>query len=459
MTETGPFDLLIRGCTALTSDPALPMIEDAAIGVRGDRLAFVGKDAPNLGATRVIDARGHLATPGLVNVHTHAVLSLARGMTEDMGFAPAYTPGVPHAYDITEDEAIALGRVTALEAMLFGSTIINDMYIHAHATLPAIAELGLRISSSGWIHDVDFGEIHNKVWTYRHAIGERTLRYGVDLHARWNGAFDGRASVMFAPHAIDTCSLAFLRDVDTERRRLGVRVMTHLAQSHMEVEQVRKRDGMTPTQVVEAAGLLDDGLIAAHCLVMTEDDIARAGAAGITVAHAPKVNLTGGYLPVTSKLRRAGANVALATDNMHGDMVETMRWALASGRLQEKTVNDFWSSAEVFHMATRGAARSLGREHDLGSLTVGKKADVVLFDFRRAHLTPAFNPVGTLVHTGQGRDVAIVIVDGRVVVEGGRATMVDEETIRLEAKAAARALWTRVTGCAPQGGKPSPLHH
>jgi 5-methylthioadenosine/S-adenosylhomocysteine deaminase len=335
--------------------------------------------------------------------------------------------------------------------MLFGSTIINDMYIHAHATLPAIAELGLRISSSGWIHDVDFTQIHNKIWDYQPAIGERTLRYGVDLFDRYNGAFDGRASVMFAPHAIDTCSREFLRDVNTERLRRGGRVMTHLAQSYMEVEQVKKRDGMTPTEALDDVGMLDEGLIAAHCVVMTEDDIARAGRGGITVAHAPKVNLTGGYLPVTSKLRRAGANIALGTDNMHGDMVENMRWALAAGRLQEKTVNDFWGAPDVFHMATLGAAKALGREHDLGSLTVGKKADVVLFDFRRAHLTPAFNPIGTLVHTGHGRDVTTVIVGGVIVVESGRATLVDEDRIRSEGAAAAKTLWTRVTGHLPTG--------
>jgi 5-methylthioadenosine/S-adenosylhomocysteine deaminase len=453
MSDTEPLDLMIRGATALTSDPAAPMIEDAAIGIRDDRLVLVGKSsaAEGIEARRVIDANGHLATPGFVNVHTHAVLSLARGMTEDMGFAPAYTPGVPHAYDITEDEAVALGRLTALEAMLFGSTIINDMYIHAHATLPAIAELGLRISSSAWIHDVDFTQIHNKVWEYDPRIGEDRLRYASDLYDRFNGAFDGRASVMLAPHAIDTCSRDFLREVNSERRRLGVRVMTHLAQSYMEVEQVKQRDGMTPTELLDDIGLLDEGLIAAHCAVMTEGDIARAGRGGITVAHAPKVNLTGGYLPVTSKLRRAGANIALATDNMHGDMVETMRWALAAGRLQEKTVNDFWGAPDVFHMATLGAAKSLGREHDLGSLTAGKKADVVLLDFRRAHLTPAFNPVGTLVHTGQGRDVATVIVNGRVVVEGGRATLVDEDKIRSDGASAARSLWTRVTGHPPAG--------
>jgi len=453
MINTAPLDLLIRGCTALTSDSAIPIIEDAAIGIRADRLVYVGKAsaAEGMTARRIIDASGHLATPGFVNVHTHAVLSLARGMTEDMGFAPAYTPGVPHAYDLTEDEAVALGRLTALETMLFGSTIINDMYVHAHVTLPAIAELGLRISSSAWIHDVDFTQIHNKIWDYQSAIGERTLRYGVDLFDRYNGAFDGRATVMFAPHAIDTCSREFLRDVNTERLRRGGRVMTHLAQSYMEVEQVKKRDGMTPAEVVDDVGMLDEGLIAAHCLVMTEDDIARSGRRGITVAHAPKVNLTGGYLPVTSKLRRAGANIALATDNMHGDMVENMRWALAAGRLQEKTVNDFWGAPDVFHMATHGAAKGLGRAHDLGSLTVGKKPDVVLFDFRRAHLTPAFNPIGTLVHTGHGRDVATVIVDGRIVVDGGRATLVDEDRIRSEGAAAAKTLWTRVTGHAPAG--------
>jgi 5-methylthioadenosine/S-adenosylhomocysteine deaminase len=136
---------------------------------------------------------------------------------------------------------------------------------------------------------------------------------------------------------------------------------------------------------------------------------------------------------------------------MHGDMVETMRWALASGRLQERAVNDFWRAADVFHMATLGAAKSLGRDHDLGSLTVGKLADVVLFDFRRAHLTPALDPLGTLVHVGQGRDVATVIVQGRVVVEDGRATLVDEEPIRRDGATAAKNLWDRVAGRTPDG--------
>ena len=131
-----------------------------------------------------------------------------------------------------------------------------------------------------WRNDVDFTRIHDRVWNYDPAIGERMLRYGVDLADRFQGAFDGRASVMFAPHAIDTCSRPFLSDVEAERRRLDLRVMTHMGHSRIEADQVRSRDGMTPTEAAEDAGLLHDRLIAAHCLIMSDSDIARAGRAG-----------------------------------------------------------------------------------------------------------------------------------------------------------------------------------
>jgi 5-methylthioadenosine/S-adenosylhomocysteine deaminase len=451
--ERENFDVLIKGASVLTAEPSRPFLKDAVIGLKGDRIALIDERnaaGDRLQAKQVLDATGHLITPGFINVHTHALLTLARGMSEDRGFAPAYTPGVPHAPDIREDEAVALARLGALEAMLFGSTLINDMHVHAHATLPAMAELGLRVSASAWIHDVDFDRVHERVWDYKPEIGARMIRYALDLIDRWQGGFDGRASVMFAPHAIDTCSREFLRDVEIERERLGLRVMTHVAQSRFEVEQVKKRDGMTPVELLGDVGMLHRNLIAAHCIFVTESDIARAGRAGITVAHAPKVNLTGGCLPVTSRLRRAGARIALATDNMHGDMVETMRWALVSGRLQEASVTEFWQSSDVFHMATLGAAEAMGCAPNAGNLTTGRKADLVIFDFRRAHLTPSFNPVATLVHVGQGRDVRHVFVDGRLVVEDGRATMVDEDEVRREGEKAARQLWTRVTGVAPE---------
>jgi 5-methylthioadenosine/S-adenosylhomocysteine deaminase len=142
-------------------------------------------------------------------------------------------------------------------------------------------------------------------------------------------------------------------------------------------------------------------------------------------------------------MRRAGIRIALATDAMHADMVELTRWALASGRIQENQVDQFWQPHHVFHMATLAGAEAMGLSNDLGSLEVGKKADLVMFDFRQPHLTPLSNPIGSLVHAAQGRDVELVIVDGRVVVERGEPTCVDAASIRLDAAAAAKSLWRR----------------
>lgn len=447
MTATAQsFDLLVRGGTVLTAETDHPVIEDAVIGIRGDRLVIVAP-AAEIGAVasnRVIDASGYVVTPGFVNVHTHTILCMVRGVAEDMGFAPAYTPGVPHGHDVTPDEARALARLGALEAMLFGSTLINDTYVHADVTLPAMGELGLRVFAGGRIHDVDFSRVHGQVWEHRPEIGERTLADAVALAQRWHGKMAGRLGVQLAAHAPDTCSRGLLVEIHAARLSLGIRVNTHLAQSRVEVARVKERDGMTPAELLDEVGLLDDRLLGAHCLFLTDDDIARLGRARITVCHVPKGNATGGTAAPTSRLRRAGAAVALATDNMHADMVEVMRWALAIGRIQEGAVTDFWQPHHVFHMGTLDGARAMGLDRETGSLKPGKKADLVGFDFRRAHLTPNVNPLGNLVHVAQGRDVSFVIIDGRLVVEAGRATLVDEEAIRREGALAARQLWARV---------------
>ncbi|MGQ9370760.1 amidohydrolase family protein [Azospirillum sp. ST 5-10] len=461
MTAPDIADLVLHGATVLTADPARPRLDDAVIVVRGGRLAAVEPRTPGTPlppARRTLDLTGHLVTPGFVNVHTHAILTMVRGVAEDMGFAPAYTPGVPHGHEVTPDEAVALARLGALEALLFGSTLINDSYVHADRILPAMGELGLRVVACGRIHDVDFSRVHEGVWEHRDAIGAQTLGEAVDLHTAFHGAMDGRLSVHLTPHAPDTCSAALLGRVREERDRLGVRVNTHLSQSRLENERIAARDGRTPTELLDEVGLLDHRLTAAHCMHVTDDDIRRIGAAGVSVAHVPKGNATGGRIAPTAALRAAGANLALATDNMHADMIEVMRWALNVGRVQAGRIDDVWQSADVFRMATMGGAEALGMEGEIGSLEVGKRADLVAIDLRRPHLVPVLEPLGTLVHTAQGRDVVLVVVDGRVVVEDGRAVHADTTAILADAQRAAEALWARArasvgrTGGRPAGG-------
>ncbi len=440
-------DLLIHDATILTGDPARPRVDGGSIHVKGDRIAAIGAGEPPAatGATR-IDARGKVVIAGLVNIHTHAILTMVRGVAEDMGFAPAYTPGVPHGHEVTEGEAVALARLGALEALLFGSTLINDTYVHQHLTMPAMGALGLRVWGSGRIHDVDFGTVHLGRWEHRAAIGDDTLGQAIDLHARCHGALDGRLGVQLAAHAPDTCSRGLLVRIREARDRLGLRVQSHLSQSRIEVARVRERDRMTPPQLYDDVGLLDERLLAAHCIHVDDDDIARIGGAGVHVAHIAKGNQTGGTIAPTAALRRHGARLALGTDNMHADMVEVMRWALCSGRVREGGVTDEWQPSTVFAMATMGGARAMGLADEIGSLEVGKKADLVILDFRRPHLVPVIDPLGTLVHTAQGRDVDCVIVDGRVVVRDGRALFADEHAIMRDAQRAAEALWARARG-------------
>lgn len=442
------YDLLITGVTVLTADPAQPLLRDAAIGIVGNSLAFVGAAARlPVGAMAKITRRleGRVVAPGYVNVHTHAILSMVRGVAEDLGFAPAYTPGIPHGHDVRPDEAVALARLGAMEAMLFGSTLINDSYVHADFTLGAMADLGLRVYACGRLHDVDFSGVADGRWDYRTSIGERTLDDALKLADRWHGKSGGRTGVQLAVHAPDTCSDAFLKLIADAAQSRDLGVTTHLAQSRTEVAQVMRRSGMTPAQLLDSVGLLNERLVAAHCLFLDDADIRLVGRAGITVAHIPKGNATGGTMAPTPALRAAGARIPLGTDNMHADMTEVMRWALAIARIQLGEVASDWQPADALAMATTHGAVAMGLGDRLGRLTEGWLADLTVFDFRRAHLTPHPNPLGTLVHTGMGRDVEMVIVDGRIVVDDGEPTLCDAREVIEAGHRAATQLWARAT--------------
>ncbi|MGE0006324.1 MAG: amidohydrolase family protein [Parvibaculaceae bacterium] len=445
------FDILIRGGTIVTGEADRPLIDDGLVGIRRDRLALL--DARRAidrepRARKVIDGHGHAILPGFVNVHTHAALILVRGMSEDMGFAPAYMPNVPQGPMLSPDDALALARLGALELLRFGTTLINDSYVYPHSTLPGMGEVGLRVYACNRIHDVDFAALPRGVWHYDDKRADASLAEALDLAGKWHGKMDGRLGVQLSAHAPDTCSPRLLGMIARARDEHKLRVNIHLAQSQAEFDQVMARDGRTPVETVEEAGLLDGGLTAAHCLILTQSDIARLGKARVNMAHASKISLMSGIHAPTSALRRAGVQLCVVTDGMHGDMLEVMRWALAIGRLQEKAVTTFWQPEHVLAAATINGARAMGIETEIGSLKVGKKADLVMFDLRKAHLTPATSALGTLVHAGQGGDVAHVLVDGRIVIEDGRSTQVDEEEIRRAAAAASERLRRKAQGAA-----------
>lgn len=412
-----------------------------------------------IAADRRLHLPGRLAIPGFINIHSHAALCMLRGVAEDLGFAPAYTPGVPSGGSLSPGEAQALARLGALEAMRFGTTLLVDTYVHASHTLPAMADLGLRVCASPRIHDADLALLGARQWRFDEAIGAATLAEAIELAERWPRAPGARLSTHLAAHAPDTCSTALWNQVREHADRLSLPIATHLAQSRIEIDAVREREGCGSAEYLERLGILGPRLIAAHCIHLDASDIMRCGQAGLSVAHIPKGNATGGTLAPIPQLAAAGARITLGTDNMHGDMIEVLRWALALGRLHRGSIDSSWQPEHVLHAATLGGANALGLGDEVGSLKEGKRADLVMIDTRRAHLNPVLRPVGSLVHTGQGNDVDYVIVEGEVVIAEGHPTRVDTEEIVADANRAAHAAWLRAGALPARVGPALAVHH
>lgn len=437
-------DLLIRNALILTLDADDRIIANGTVAVSGDRIVSVGHaddSRVRWSPARTLDARGNLLMPGLVNTHNHSPLMIVRGMVEDRGFAPAYLQGVPQGDAIGREEALALARLGVYEAVASGATTLVDYYLHPGALAEAAVEIGVRAVLCGRIMDTTSARLAAGRTRHDPAVGAAMLAESLELIARWSGKADGRLRCDLAPHAPDTCGPETLSRVASEADRLGCLVHTHLCQSRREVDYVRERDGRSPVQTLAAAGLLHDRLIAAHCIHMSAVDVSEAGAAGIAVAHSPVGNLASGRTAPILDLAAAGARITLCTDTKSGDMFEAMRAAIATARVRGAEYEP--KALDVLRWATTDGASALGFGDRIGCVEPGRKADLILLDRSHPNLSPVIDGVGIVVHSGRGSNVDTVIVDGRILIEGGRPAAFDGDGIVAEAQAVAERLWAR----------------
>ena len=240
MTEA----LLIDDVHLLT--PGRALVRHAALRLEAGRIAWTGPREQALPAARRLDGRGALCLPGFVNTHNHTPLMIVRGMVEDLGFAPAYTPGIPQGHWLSDEETYLLARLGQMELLMAGCTTVVDYYRVPDALARAALETGVRAFIGGRVLDADTAALAEGRFERDAAVGERTLRDGLDLIARWDGADGGRIRAVHAPHAPDTCSRALLQEVARLAAADGRPVHTHLAQSTLEVAHVRNRDGLSP---------------------------------------------------------------------------------------------------------------------------------------------------------------------------------------------------------------------
>jgi len=440
-------DLAIAGAWVATVNAEDRVLSPGTVTVTGKRISGVygpGEAVPL--ARRIIDGGNKLVLPGFVNVHAHTVLSGLRGKTED---APSevslHSHILPFRSRMTPEGAFALARLGALESLRFGSTTIGDLYWQEGAIGHAFEEVGVRGVLGQSISETNLLKVGAGDFTFDRRRGQETLRIAEEVIAKWHGRGDGRFRCVLAPHAPDDCSPELLKDIQALARQHRTVISMHVSQSRSEEQRIRAWHGKSTTRFLADLGLLGPELVGAHCVFLSDEDVALYAESGAWFAYLPVINAKRGYAAPAAKLAAAGANMSLGADNMTGDMVLAAQMATMVARITAKE-STILPPRQVLRMATMGGAKALGLGQEIGSIEVGKRADLVIIDLDRPHLWPVHDPVATYFHWGQAGDVETVIVDGEIVIRDGRSTRVELRQVAAAAQAAAELGWGRLWG-------------
>lgn len=439
-------------CHVVTVDADHTEYSNGAIAIENERIAAIGPSetiCQRYPDAEIIDARGKVAFPGFINIHTHTVLTLLRGSCEDLGGGGAlYGQMFPMRRILNQQDRTTLGLLGCVEALRFGTTCLVENYEGSTDVVPSIDQLKIRGVVSEIVNDGVMHRIAVNKYEYSMEQAHQRMQAAVDQVEKWHGHDNGRIQCQMSAHAPDTCTrevLEMVRD-EAEKRDLGLHI--HLGQSPREVAQVEAREGMRSVEFLETTGFLGPRTIAAHCIQVMPNEVAILGKTGTTVAHCAFVFAKQGYMAPILGLEGAGANIALGSDNMSEDMLQVMRTALTGNRIRESGVRNASlpprpSSYQLLEWMTINGARALGMDHEIGSLEAGKKADITIIDYRKPHLTPRYDPVGMLSHYALSSDVDTVVVNGEILVEDGVVKVIDELEVVDAAQEQADDFWRR----------------
>ena len=442
-------DILITHATIVTVDSSNRILRDAAIAIRGREIVAIGPTkvvSVEHPAREVIDARGMVALPGLVNGHIHMLTALYKGTMCGFGMERTGGEDVDFCSQATPDLMLAASRLSAAEMLRSGITLANVAgdavtFEVARQTPEALGQAGMKAFVQTFVQDL---------------LGPTTLNAEAQvaeaemlLH-EYHGKFEGRLRVAPSPMGEVSTSLKTMRRLAALAERENLIEHIHVFPRWPMGSFSRLLRGRSPLGLLKAGGLLNERLIAVHFLAAQRGDIAAVARAGASVVHCPSVWMNVGigprrWLPVKA-LHRAGVNIILGTDSYGGwiegaDMFTEMRNCVLMSNFLYGA--DSLKPMDVLRMATINGARALGLEKETGSLEVGKRADIVLLEFDRPPVQPSSDVPYMLVYGASGRDVDMVLVDGRIVVSEGRVLTLDESEVVTAAAEARAELYRR----------------
>ena len=415
-------DILIRDGHVVTMDPKRRVFERGSVAIEGNKIVAVGKDVKEKADT-VIDARGKVVLPGLINAHTHLAMVLLRGVADDMELIPWLETRIwPLEKNLTGERVYAGALLGCLEMIKSGTTCFADQYFFMGDVARAVEGSGLRgVLSYGIIEKGD---------PERRAS---EIEKGTRLVKDYQGKANGRILTMFGPHAPYTCSTECLLKVKELAGKYKVGIHIHVAEDDGDIKNTIAFQGERPVKLLNKIGFLGPEVLAAHCVKVTDEEIGMLKKNNVKIAHNPVSNLklAAGIAPVAKYLKE-GVVVAIGTDgaasNNNLDMFEEMKVCSLAAKIREGNPTVV-SAGETLEMATIGGARALRLEKNVGSIEVGKKADVIIVNFKQPHLTPLHNVVSHLVYAARGGDVDTTIVDGKILMQGRKVLVLDEDKV------------------------------
>ncbi len=341
---------------------------------------------------------------------------------------------------MSDEENAVFAMLGALEAVRSGNTTLLELGRQTATYAHILAASGLRLVLGEMVMDVQWGGVREGRFTHSPDLGEQGLQRTADLFSRWHGGLDGRITCFVGPYATEACSPEFLQSTRAFAEQHDTGYSIHQNQSLWEVEAVRKMRGLLPTEYLRQSDFLGPRLVGGHCRCMQPSEIALMGQSGAFVSFNSAIAARRGASPPIQALEAAGCTIALGSDNMAEDMVEVMRTALFMERFARRDAVHL-QPEDVLGWATQNGARALRLDEKVGSLEVGKQADLFMVNARRPNLVPTLRIVSAFVHNGQAADIESVMVGGQWVMRDGKVLTIDEEDVVTRPQSIGLRVW------------------
>lgn len=402
-------------------------VKQTSICILGKNIYSIGDDIPaGFTVDTEIDGKDKLVIPGLINAHTHAYMSLFRNVADDLSFMDWLFGTIdPLEGKLTMEDAYYSAKLGILEMMKSGTTTFSDMQMHIHQTTKAVAETGMRaVIGRGLVGGLDENGNVNELGNIKLAEAYEEME---------DAALTDRLSFRLAPHAPYTCDPGYLKHVANEAKEKGMGIHIHLSESVTECENTQKDYGVSPIEYADNAGCFDVPCVAAHCVQVSDKDIELMAAKGVSVVSNPASNmkLGNGFAPI-KKMLDAGINVCLGTDGAASNNCQNLIHEMSLMALIHKGTGktpQCISAQECFAMATINGAKALGMEDIIGTIEVGKRADIAILNLNNPSLTPRNNLIAALCYSANGSEVETVIIDGQITMKDGKVLTFDESEV------------------------------